>query len=100
RLKDLTPGKIDIDFSQDINLGLPRLKLLDLANDAFDELNAPLLSVSNAVYQTLTDEARSLTKGFNSMQRVLRDQVDGFFRPVLDPALTPVAENLYPILSN
>lgn len=100
RLKDLTPGKVDIDFSQDINVGLPRLKLLDLANDAYDELNGPLLSVSNAVYEALNDQATSLTRGFNSMQRLLRDQVDGFFRPVLDPALTTVADTVYPILSN
>jgi hypothetical protein len=100
RLKDLTPGKIDIEFAQDINVGIPSLKLLDLANDGFDELNGPLLSVSNAVYQNLSVQAASLTKGFNSMQRVLRDQTEGFFRPAMDPVLTGVATTLYPLLTN
>ena len=101
-LKDMTPGKVDIDFSQDIKLGLPRLKLLDFANDAVDEFNGPLLSVSNAVYDAFQGAVNSsgLTSGFRSMQRLLRDETDRLFRPVLDPVLNVVVSNIYPVLSN
>ncbi len=102
RLKDLTPGKIDIDFSQDINLSLPRIKLLDLANDALDEFNGPLLSVSNALREAFVDlsDASGLTKGSQSMQRVLRDAPEGLFRPILDPALDPAVNALYSDLAS
>ena len=92
RLKELSPGKVDLDFAQDLDLKLPRIKLLDLANDAVNEINGPLNSLSNVIRSAFTDltDSTGLTKGFRSMQRALRDQVDGFFRPVLEGALDPV----------
>ena len=102
RLKDLTPGIVDIDFSQDIRLGLPRIKLLDFANDALGELNKPFLSVSNAVRDAFQDlaDASGLNRGFRSMQRVLRDAPEAMFKPILEPALDPAVEALYPALTN
>jgi hypothetical protein len=97
RLKELTPGKVDLDFAQDLELKLPRIKLLDLANDAFNEINGPFNSMSNALRQAVGGavDATGLTKGFRSMQRTLRDEMTGFFRPVLEPALEPVVNALY-----
>lgn len=97
RLKELTPGKVDLDFAQDLELKLPRIKLLDLANDAFNEINGPFNSLSNALRQAIGGavDATGLTKGFRSMQRTLRDEMTGFFRPVLEPALEPVVNALY-----
>ncbi|MBK7997363.1 MAG: LamG domain-containing protein [Verrucomicrobia bacterium] len=102
RLKELTPGKVDLDFAQDLELKLPRLKLLDLANDAVNEINGPLNSISNALRQAIGGavDATGLTKGFRSMQRTLRDEMSGFFRPVLEPALEPVVNALYTQLAN
>ena len=99
RLKALTPGKVDLDFAQDIALNLPRLKLLDLANDAVDEINLPLNSLSAAVQQGLPGTVLDVA-GFRGLQRLLRDQMDDLLRPALDTALQTPAANLYTTLSN
>ena len=90
RLKELTPGKVDLDFAQDINVQLPRLKVLDFANDALNELNAPILTLSNSIRSALGAALNTsgLTSGFRSLQSALRENAEGFFRPVLDSALT------------
>jgi hypothetical protein len=100
RLKALTSGRADIDFAQDIDLGLPRLKLLDLATDAIGEINKPLNSLSNAVYLELRDlvEASGVNRGFQSLQSALRENLESFFRPVLDPVLDPVAGKIVDVL--
>ncbi|MBI1839493.1 MAG: hypothetical protein HYR88_01400, partial [Verrucomicrobia bacterium] len=97
RLKELTPGKVDLDFAQDLDLKLPRIKLLDLANDAINEISSPLNSLSNVVREAFGDalSASGLTRGFRSMQRALRDDAAGFFRPVLEPALDPIVDAIY-----
>ena len=99
-LKELSPGKVDLDFAQDINLKLPRIKVLDFANDALNELNAPINTVSNAIRKELTAafSTAGLTSGFRSLQNVLRENAEGFFRPVLQPALDPVVDNIYAAL--
>jgi hypothetical protein len=43
RLKEITPGKVDFDFAQDLSVQLPRIKVLDFANDALNEINQPLI---------------------------------------------------------
>ena len=101
RLKQITPGKVDLDFAQDVSLQLPRIKVLDLANDALNELNAPLLSISNAIRQQLSGavSASGLTGGFRGLQTLLRENAEGFFRPVLQPAIEPVVDKLYVALA-
>lgn len=101
RLKQITPGKVDLDFAQDINLQLPRIKVLDFANDALNELNAPIHSISNAIRAQLGAALNTagLTSGFRSLQTALRENAEGFFRPVLEPALDPVVNNLYSALA-
>jgi hypothetical protein len=101
RMKTLTPGKADIDFHQDLELKLPRIKGLDFANDALDEINAVGDSFSNALRQALGDaiDSTGLTRGLRSLQSTLRDQMDGFFRPILGPTLDPVVDRMYPLLS-
>jgi Concanavalin A-like lectin/glucanases superfamily len=98
RLKALTPGKVDLDFAQDIELSLPRIKLLDLANDALGEVNLPLSSVEKAVQAGLNTTLN--VAGFTSLQRVLRDQMDDLLRPVLGTALAGPVASLYTSLSN
>ena len=95
-LKGLTPGKVDFDFAQDISFQLPVLKVLDFANDALNELNGPLNSVSNAIRSELGSavSALGLTSGFQSLQSTLREDASSFFRPLLDPALGPVATRM------
>ena len=102
RLKQLTPGKADIDFSQDLELKLPRIKALDFVNDALDEINGPLDSLSGAVNQAFAGavDSTGLTRGLHGLQHTLRDQMDGFFRPVLTTALDPVLNRMIPLLSN
>jgi hypothetical protein len=97
-LKVLTPGKVDLDFAQDISLSLPHIKLLDLANDALGEINLPLNSVEKAVQEGLHTTLN--VAGFNSLQRVLRDQMDDLLRPVLGTALAGPVTGLYNALSN
>ena len=97
-LKVLTPGKVDLDFAQDISLSLPHIKLLDLANDALGEINLPLNSVQKAVQDGLHTTLN--VAGFNSLQRVLRDQTDDLLRPVLGTALAGPVTSLYNALSN
>ena len=101
RLKQLTPGKVDLDFAQDLNLKLPRVKVLDFANDALAELNGPLNSVSGAIQSQLGAGVNTsgLTSGFRSLQTVLRENPEDFFRPVLETALTTVAADIYDKLS-
>jgi hypothetical protein len=100
-LKELTPGKVDLDFAQDLNVQLPRIKVLDLANDALNEINAPINTLSNAIRGELSSaiSATGLTSGFRSLQGVLRENAEGFFRPVLEPALNPIVDNLYAALA-
>jgi hypothetical protein len=100
RLKELTPGKVDFDFAQDLNVQLPRIKLVDFANDAIDEINAPILSVSNAIRSEIAGSLNGLTSGFSSLQTMMRENADSFFRPILQPTLDPVVSALYPVLSN
>ncbi len=97
RLKQLTPGKVDLDFAQDLNVNLPRVKVLDFANDALNELNGPLDSVSSAIQSQLGSALNTsgLTGGFRSLQTVLRENPEGFFRPLLESALNPVADQIY-----
>jgi hypothetical protein len=97
RLKELSPGKVDLDFAQDLNVNLPRVKVLDFANDALNELNAPLNSVSSAIQSQLGAAFNTvgLTSGFRSLQNVLRENPEGFFRPLLEPALDPVVDKIY-----
>jgi hypothetical protein len=102
RLKQLTPGKADLDFSQDLELKLPRIKALDFVNDALDEINGPMNSLSNAVVQALGSaiDSTGLTRGLHGLQHALRDQADDFFRPVLNGALDPVVDRMYVQFSN
>ncbi|MEI2726935.1 MAG: LamG domain-containing protein [Verrucomicrobiota bacterium] len=95
RLKQLTPGKVDLDFAQDLNVQLPRVKALDFANNALNELNAPLDSLSSAIRAQLgaTLNTSGLTSGFRSLQNVLSENPEGFFRPVIESALTDPANN-------
>ena len=97
RLKQLTPGKVDLDFAQDLNVNLPRVKVLDFANDALNELNAPLNSVASAIQSQLGAgfNTGGLTSGFRSLQNVLRENPEAFFRPVLESALDLVAAKIY-----
>lgn len=96
RLKELTPGKVDLDFAQDLNLQLPRVKVLDFANDALNELNSPLDSVSSAIQSQLAGlSTLGLTSGFRSLQNVLRENPEGFFRPLLEPALNLAVDKIY-----
>ena len=101
RLKQLTPGKADIDFSQDLELKLPRIKALDFVNDAFNEISGPITSLSNAVRQALGSavDSTGLTRGLHGLQHALRDQMDQFFRPIVVPALDPVVDRMFPLLA-
>lgn len=101
RLKELSPGKVDFDFAQDITLQLPRIKVLDFANDALNELNGPINSVSNAIRQELGQlfNTTGLTSGFRSLQNTLREDASGFFRPIVQPALTPAVNQIYTLLA-
>jgi hypothetical protein len=100
-LKELTPGKVDFDFAQDISVQLPRLKVLDFANDAINEINGPIHSVSNAIRAALGSslDSSGLTSGFRSLQSVLRENAEGFFRPALESALDPAVDQLYTALA-
>ncbi|MDB6020348.1 MAG: hypothetical protein JWQ04_205 [Pedosphaera sp.] len=95
-LKHLSPGNIDFDFSQDLNVQLPGLKTLDLANDAVNELNGPLSSLSNALRQVFGQEldTTGLTRGFQSLQKTLREGASDFFQPILQPALQGAVNDL------
>jgi len=101
-LKELSPGKVDFNFAEDLDLNLPHLKLLDLANQAINEVNAPLTTLSNALYGAVN--TGGMTKGFNRLQTLLREDPDSFFRPVLETALTVpgsnVVDNLYTALAS
>gem|GEM_PF-2133992 len=95
-LKQLSPGKVDFDFAQDLSFGLPALKVLDFVSDALDELSGPLSSVSNAIRSSLSNSVSTigLTSGFQSLQNTLREDASGFFRPLLDQPLTPIAASI------
>jgi hypothetical protein len=102
RLKSVTPGKVDFDFAQDLSVQLPRIKVLDFANDALNEINQPLNTVSNAIRQELGAALAStgLTSGFRSLQSALREDASGFFRPIVQPALDPVVDKIYAALAD
>ncbi len=88
-LKELTPGKVDFDFAQDLTLALPRIKVLDFVNDAIDEAFSPLNSLTDALHQAIAKDldTSGATSGFQSLQAVLREDAGPFFRPLLaDPA--------------
>ncbi len=98
RLKELAPGKVDFDFAQDITLQLPRIKVLDIVNDALNGNIGPLLSVSNAVRNTL-QQTLDVT-GINELSQALREDAQGFFNPILNSTLDPIVADLFPQLSS
>jgi len=98
RLKELAPGKVDFDFAQDIDLQLPRIKVLDFVNDALNGNIGPLVTVSNAIRQELG--AVFDATGLNGLSQMLREDAKGFFDPVLGATLDPLVNNtLYPQLA-
>jgi hypothetical protein len=97
RLKEISPGKVDFDFAQDVSLQLPSIKSLDFLNDAVNEIDGPLTSVSNAVRGAINTAFD--TAGFNELQQTLREDPTTFFQPVLGSALSPVVDQLYTKLS-
>jgi hypothetical protein len=99
RLKQLTPGKVDFDFAQDLSLPLPSIKVLDLLNDAVGEVNGPLSSVSTAIATALPGVVFDTT-GLNELQHVLREDPQTFLQPVLDANLAPVVSQLYNSFTN
>jgi hypothetical protein len=102
RLKNLSPGGIDFDFQQDLNVQLPVLKTLDFVNDAEGEINGPLSSVSNALRQVFGSALNTsgLTSGFDSLQKTLNEDATGFFRPILQPLLQKPVDDLYNALAS
>jgi hypothetical protein len=97
RLKELAPGKVDFDFAQDINLQLPRIKVLDIVNDALNGNNGPMLSISNAVRSAL-NQTLDVT-GINGLSLALREDAQGFFNPLLANTIDPIVAGLYPTLA-
>jgi hypothetical protein len=97
RLKEISPGKVDFDFDQDVTLQLPCIKSLDILNDAVNEIDGPLTSVSNAVRSAIG--AAFSTAGFNELQHTLREDPTSLFQPVLNSAFSPVVDELYTQLS-
>ena len=93
RLKEISPGKVDFDFHQDVTLQLPCIKSLDFLNDAINEVDGPLTSVSNAVRGAIG--AAFDTLGFNELQQTLREDPTSFFQPVLGGAFSPVVDQIY-----
>ncbi len=95
-LKELDPGKADLDFAQDINLQLPRLKVLDLVNDSLDGSSGPLQTVSNVVAQALGDVFD--VTGLNSLQHALSADSRQFLDPIIQQALSPLLDPVSGIL--
>jgi len=93
RLKEISPGKVDFDFDQDVSLQLPCIKSLDFLNDAINEVDGPLNSVSNAVRGAIGVVFD--TTGFNELQQVLREDSTSLFQPVLNSAFSPVVDQIY-----
>jgi len=93
RLKEISPGKVDFDFDQDVTLQLPCIKSLDFLNDAVNELDGPLDSVSNAVRGAIG--AVLDTTGLNELQHTLREDATSFFQPVVNSAFSGVVDDLY-----
>ena len=75
---------------------LPKVKGLDFLSDAAGDINAPFNSISNAIYGELQDisDKTGLSRGFQSLQGILSEDSSGFFGPILDPVLNPVAANI------
>lgn len=98
RLKSLSPGRVDLDFAQDLSVQLPRIKMLDLQNAAQQELSKPVLAVSNALYSALNQAFN--TAGINQLQKALRGDAGAFFRPVLKPLLDPLIDPIFNSVDN
>ena len=92
-LKLLSASKVDFDFNQDLNLGLPHIKALDFINETID---GPFNSISNAIFKELkgTADATGISSGLRSLQGVLNSDVHGFFDPILGPAFNGLAGNI------
>src|SRR5204863_6139995 len=69
---------------------------------AIGEVNGTLDSLSSAVSQALGGTANSsaLVPGLHGLQHTLRDQIDGFYRPILTTALDPALNEMLRALSN
>ncbi len=98
RLKEISPGKVDFDFDQDVTLQLPCIKALDFLNDAINEVDGPLTSVSNAVRSAIG--VAFDTAGFNELQQVLREDATSFFQPILNSAFSPAVDQIFSGISS
>ena len=101
-LKSLTTATVDLDFSQDLNFKLPQIKGLSFISDANGEINGPFNTISNAIYGELKDisDKTGLSRGFQSLGKILRDDGTDFFSPILGPSLDTVASNIVTSLRN
>jgi hypothetical protein len=98
RLKELAPGKVDFDFAQDLTVQLPRVKVLDFVNDALNGNIGPLVSVSNAIRSSL-NQTLDVT-GINNLSKMLREDAQDFFNPILAPVIDPVVSGIFPALAS
>lgn len=97
RLKELTPTTIDLDFAQDLELNLPRIEVMNVLQDGLDKVTSPVRSLQTVISNEL--KAVLPLQAFRGLQRFLKDTAEDTFRPMLEPALTPVVDNLYAPLS-
>jgi hypothetical protein len=91
-LKELSPGKVDLDFVQDLSIKLPVVKVLDLVNDVVGGDEA-FQSLSNAVASALGSALDNT--GLNELQGLLREDPTTLFQPILTNAFSGAVDQIY-----
>ena len=92
-LKTLIPGKVDMDFAENISLQLPAIKVVDLLNDA---------AGADGALQSLTTALGSAfdTTGLNELQGLLREDSTALFQPILTNAFSSLSTQIYNSLAS
>jgi len=84
RLKQISPGKVDFDFSQDFSVDFPRIRALDLLNDAVNETNNPLRKLTSEISGSIGKQLD--VSGLNALHQALRQDPTAFLQPLVEAA--------------
>jgi len=92
-LKELSTGKVDFDFAQDLSLDLPKIKVLDLRNFVQGQVDGALADVESSIQTRVGGLVQGAVgqvlnrAGLSGLQDLLNQDPTSFLKPLLENLL-------------